>query len=42
MLVFLLQLFMQFGIPKVVPSDEGSEFNNKMDKKLMKLLNVDH
>ena len=33
---------MQFGIPKVVTSDQGSEFNNNMDKKLMKLLNIDH
>lgn len=41
-MVFLLQLFMQFGIPKVVTSDQGSKFNNNMDKKLMKLLNIDH
>ena len=33
---------MQFGIPKVVTSDQGSEFNNNLDKELMKLLNVDH
>jgi len=33
---------MQFGIPKMVTSDQGSEFNNNLDRKLMKLLNVDH
>ena len=31
-----MQLFMQFGIPKVISSDQGSEFNNNLDRKLMK------
>ena len=38
----LLQLFMQFGLPKVITSDQGSEFNNNLDKKLMKMINIDH
>ena len=37
-----LQLFMKFGIPKVITTDQGSEFNNKLDSELMALLNVDH
>ena len=37
-----LQLFMKFGIPKVITTDQGSEFNNKLDSELMTLLNVDH
>lgn len=31
-----------FGLPNVITSDQGSEFNNKMDKKLMKMLNIEH
>ena len=37
-----LQLFMKFGIPKVITTDQGSEFNNKLDSELMTLLIVDH
>ena len=33
---------MQFGLPKVITSDQGSEFNNNLDKKLMKMMNIDH
>ena len=33
---------MKFGIPRVVTTDQGSEFNNKLDSELMTLLNVDH
>ena len=33
---------MQFGLPKVITSDQGSEFNNNLDKKLMKMMNTDH
>ena len=37
-----LQLFMQFGLPRVITSDQGSEFNNRLDKKLMKMMKIDH
>ena len=33
---------MKFGIPRVITTDQGSEFNNKLDSELMTLLNVDH
>ena len=37
-----LLLFMKFGISKVITTDQGSEFNNKLDSELMTHLNVDH
>lgn len=40
--IILFQLFMQFGLPRVITTDQGSEFNNNLDKKLMDLLNIDH
>ena len=33
---------MQFGIPKVITTDQGKEFNNALDKEMMKQLNVNH
>ena len=33
---------MQFGIPKAITTDQGTEFNNALDKKMMKQLNVNH
>ena len=30
------------GLPKVITSDQGREFNNKMNKELMAQLNIDH
>ncbi|XP_065893114.1 uncharacterized protein [Dysidea avara] len=38
----LFKLFMQFGLPRVITSDQGSEFNNRLDKKLMKMMKIDH
>ena len=38
----LLQLFMKFGLPRVITSDQGGEFNNKLDNVLMAMLNIDH
>nr|XP_047133003.1 uncharacterized protein LOC105847471 isoform X3 [Hydra vulgaris] len=35
-------LFMQMGIPKVVTSDQGTEFYNQINRELMSLLNVKH
>jgi len=29
-------------IAKVITSDQGSEFNNHLDKKLMKMMKIDH
>ena len=31
---------MQMGLPKVLTSDQGREFRNKLDKELMKLLGI--
>ena len=33
---------MKFRIPKVISTDQGSKFNNKLDSELMTLYNVDH
>ena len=33
---------MRMGLPQVITSDQGREFNNKLDKRLMKLLGIDH
>ena len=30
------------GLPKVITSDQGTEFSNKLDRELMKLLNIEH
>ena len=38
----LFKLFMRMGIPKLVTSDQGSEFNNKLNAELMKKLNIKH
>ena len=41
-LVFFLQLFMRMGNPRVLTSDQGSEFNNKLNSEFMSLLQIDH
>ena len=33
---------MIFGIPKVVTSDQGREFHNDLNKRMMELLGIDH
>lgn len=33
---------MRMGIPKVITSDQGTEFNNQLNDELMRLLNIDH
>ena len=33
---------MRMGLPQVITSDQGREFNNNLDKRLMKLLGIDH
>ena len=33
---------MTMGLPKVITSDQGTEFNNKLDRELMKFLNIEH
>ena len=38
----LLQLFMKFGLPRVITSDQEGEFNNKLDSVLMAMLNIVH
>ncbi|XP_065681472.1 gypsy retrotransposon integrase-like protein 1 [Hydra vulgaris] len=40
--IALYKLFMQMGIPKVVTSDQGTEFYNQINRELMSLLNVKH
>ena len=37
-----LQVFMQMGIPRVLTSDQGSEFHNQINEELTTLLKVDH
>ena len=37
-----MQLFMRMGIPKVITSDQGSEFNNKLNDEFMEQLKIDH
>lgn len=38
----LFKIFMRMGLPRVVTSDQGREFNNSLDDCLMKLLKIDH
>ena len=33
---------MRMGIPKVITSDQGSEFNNKLNDAFMERLQIDH
>ena len=33
---------MRMGIPRLLTSDNGSEFKNELDKKLMELLGIKH
>ena len=33
---------MRFGLPRVITSDQGSEFNNSLDTELMEMLGVEH
>ncbi len=33
---------MRFGLPKVVTSDQGREFNNELNTELMELLGIDY
>ena len=32
--IYILQLFMRSGLPKVITADQGSEFNNNLDTML--------
>ena len=34
--------FHEDGIAKVITSDQGTVFNNKLDHELMKLLSIEH
>jgi len=38
----LFKLFMRMGIPRVITTDQGSEFNNQLNKQLMSVLEIDH
>ena len=33
---------MRMGIPRLITSDQGKEFNNKLNSELMKKLNIKH
>ena len=35
-------LFMHFGLPRVITSDQGSEFNNELNSELSQLLGIDN
>ena len=34
------QIFMRMGLPQVVVSDQGREFNNQLDTEMMTLLGI--
>ena len=36
------QLFMRMGLPQVVTTDQGREFNNHLNKEMMTALNINH
>ena len=38
----LFKLFMRMGIPRVITTDQGSEFNNQLNQQLMTVLEIDH
>lgn len=40
--LYIPQLFMQFGIPQLITSDNGSEFNNHLNKAVAKKLGIKH
>ena len=33
---------MRFGLPRVITTDQGSEFNNELNSELSQLLGIDH
>ena len=33
---------MSFGLPKIITSDQGGEFNNKLEKYMMEKLGINH
>ena len=33
---------MRFGLPRVITSDQGREFNNELNRELAKRLGIDH
>ena len=33
---------MMFGIPRVITSDQGGEFHNDLDDRLMEMLGIQH
>ena len=36
------QLFMRMGLPRVVTTDQGREFNNELNREMMTVLNNKH
>ncbi len=37
-----LQLFMRMGLPRVITTDQGTEFRNDLDRELMETLGINH
>ncbi len=37
-----MQVFMMFGLPRVITSDQGWEFHNDLDDRLMAMLGIQH
>lgn len=33
---------MKFGIPRVITSDQGREFNNDLNRRMMELMGIEH
>lgn len=40
--MFFFQLFYVVGLPAVLTTDQGSEFNNKINRELMAAFNINH
>ena len=40
--ILSLQIFMRMGLPKIITTDNGTEFKNELNKHLMDLLGIDH
>ena len=37
-----MQVFMRFGLPRAITSDQGKEFHNELNRELARRLQIDH
>ena len=40
--ILSLQIFMRMDLPKIITTDNGTEFKNELNNHLMELLGIDH